>query len=98
MKTPVWRTDPRSIAEQIAHYEAEEDRIMDRLCMESHTNAEAKQLRLHLTTARYRLSVLRAETTLYVDESERGEDEPCEAGTVGCCVAHSRGDAMCQTW
>lgn len=61
MKTPVWRTDPRPIADQIAHYEAEEERIMDRLCMESHTDSTAKQLRNQLTTARYRLSVLRAE-------------------------------------
>ena len=61
MKLPEWRRDTRSISEQIAHYENEEDIIMDKLCMESHTTAQAKQLRNQLTTARYRLSVLKAE-------------------------------------
>lgn len=27
----------------------------------------------------------------------RAETDPCERGTVGCCVAHD-GDTPCETW
>jgi len=29
---------------------------------------------------------------------DRAEDEPCEVGTVGCCINHSRFDSGCETW
>ncbi len=29
---------------------------------------------------------------------DRGEREPCEAGTVGCCVKHVGEDAGCESW
>ena len=29
---------------------------------------------------------------------DRPEHEPCEAGTPGCCVLHSRCDHGCETW
>lgn len=61
MKAPVWRNDTRPIAEQIAHYRAEENRVMDELCFGSYNKQEATNLRNRLTTARYRLSVLLAE-------------------------------------
>lgn len=39
------------------------------------------------------------------DTPERREDEPCERGTVGCCVHHRTGDRTtaerdtgCETW
>jgi hypothetical protein len=28
----------------------------------------------------------------------RSESEPCEAGTVGCCVAHAATDHGCEGW
>jgi len=61
MKKPLWRNDQRPIAEQIAHYEQQEERIMDKLCFGSYNKQEAMNYRNQLTTARYRLSVLRSE-------------------------------------
>lgn len=55
---PRWRNDPRPVAEQIAYYREQENRIMDELCFGSYNKAEATNLRNRLTTARYRLSVL----------------------------------------
>lgn len=34
------------------------------------------------------------------DTPMRSEDEPCERGTVGCCVAHHNGEREtgCESW
>jgi len=36
----------------------------------------------------------------FVEATDRDEDEPCEAGTVGCCVDHrcTTADVACQPW
>lgn len=29
---------------------------------------------------------------------DRDESEPCQAGTVGCCINHDGYDGSCETW
>jgi hypothetical protein len=37
---------------------------------------------------------------MIVYEDQRGETEPCEAGTIGCCVNHVKSPTgtSCETW
>ena len=39
-----------------------------------------------------------AKPTTLVVATDREEHEPCEAGTIGCAVAHAECDHDCETW
>lgn len=38
------------------------------------------------------------EQTPFLVADDRPEHEPCQAGTVGCCVDHSGPEHGCETW